>query len=68
MMAYDFKRVEELFWVAIVAAGIFVLTVLVEFDPDAIKDWRTWALSLLGGAVRAAAGALLAYRARSRVA
>ena len=57
---YDFKRAPELAWVAGVAAGVFLLQVAAEFDPATITDWRTWAVALGAGAVRAAAAGLLA--------
>jgi|6_EtaG_2_1085325.scaffolds.fasta_scaffold02358_2 hypothetical protein len=59
---YDFKRLDELAWAAGVAAVIFAAQVLVEFDPDKIADWQTWAVSIAAGAIRAAAGAVLAKR------
>ena len=57
---YVFKRVEELAWAGLVAAAIFGLTILVDFDPDKIQDWQTWAIALASGCLRAAAGAVLA--------
>lgn len=65
-MTYDFRRLEELGWVAIVAAGMFVLTVAIQFDPDKITSWQTWAISLSAGCVRAAAGAILAAISKPR--
>ena len=59
-MRYDFKRIEELAWFGIVAAGVFALEVLFRFNPEAITDWETWAKSLGAGMIRAAAGAVLA--------
>jgi hypothetical protein len=56
---YVWKRGEEIAWIALVAVVVFVLEILVEFDPDAISDWRLWAISLGAGCVRAAAGAIL---------
>ena len=63
-MTYEFKRWHELAWVVGVAALIAVLSVLIEFDPAAIGDWRTWAIAAAGGAVRAAAGAAVAVLTR----
>jgi hypothetical protein len=59
-MTYRFKRFQELAWFAGVSAGVFALEVLVRFDPDTITSWETWAVSLGGGMLRAAAGAVLA--------
>jgi hypothetical protein len=60
MPKYVFKRAEEIAWIALVAAGVFALTLLVDFDPDKIEDWRAWAIALGAGCIRAAAGAVLA--------
>lgn len=57
---YDFKIAQETAWVAAVAAGVAVLQVLKEFDPAIVTDWRTWAVALGAGMVRAAAAAVLA--------
>jgi len=59
-MEYNWKRAEEIAWFALVAAGVFALEILVRFDPETITDWRTWVVSLVGGMLRAAAGAVLA--------
>ena len=60
-MQYKFNRLAELVWAVVVAVGFFAVTVLVDFDPDAITDWKSWAISLAGGVVRAAGGAALAF-------
>jgi hypothetical protein len=57
---YSFKRFQELGWAAFVAAGVFALTLLVDLDPDAITDWRAWAIAAGAGCLRAAVGAVLA--------
>lgn len=59
-MRYEFKRIDELLWAAAVAAAVAVLQALVSFEPERITDWRLWAISLVAGSVRAAAGAALA--------
>ena len=59
-MTYDFKLWEEAAWAALVAAAIQLLMVLVGFDPAAVTDWRSWAIALGAGLVRAAAGAAIA--------
>ena len=48
--------------VAVLAAGVFALQVAAEFEPATISDWRTWAVALGSGAVRAAAAAVLSRR------
>lgn len=62
-MQYDFKFVEEAAWVAAVAIATFALQVLVVFNPDEVDNWQVWATSAGAGAVRAAAAALIAWRA-----
>lgn len=57
---YTWKGLQELGWAAAVGAAVFALMVLAEFDPEAITNWQTWAISLGSGCVRAAAGAVLA--------
>lgn len=59
-MSYRYKKFQELAWFAVVAAVTAAVTVMVSFDPEAITDWRTWAVSLAAGMVRAAAGAVIA--------
>lgn len=59
---YDFKMAPEIAWIAAVAAGVFALQVAAEFDPTTVTDWRTWAVALGSGAVRAAAAAVLSRR------
>lgn len=59
---YEFKRLQEYAWAGIVAALVFGLQVLVEFDPDKVTDWKAWAIALGAGMVRAVAGALLSKR------
>lgn len=57
---YVFKPWHELAWGAAIAIGFYILGELVLFDPEAVSDWREWAIVLFGGSIRAAAGALLA--------
>ena len=57
---YVWKRAAELGWFAAVAVVVFWLEILIKFDPDLITDWRSWLIAAGAGAVRAAAGALLA--------
>ena len=60
MPHYDFKIVEEIAWVAVVAAAVAVLQIVVGADLAKIVDWRAWAIALGAAAVRAAAAAVLA--------
>ncbi len=58
---YDFKRLEEVAWIGVVAAGVFVLQLLAELDPEAVfQDWRAYFVAALAGVIRAFAGAILA--------
>lgn len=63
-MNYDFKRIPEMVWVGFVAAAVFALEMLVRFDVGQIDDWKAYALALGSGMLRAAAGAIIAFRAR----
>lgn len=60
-MRYEFKALEELGWFVLVAVATVVLQALVEFDPSRIDDWRAWAVGVGAAAVRAGAGAALAW-------
>ena len=57
---YDFKRLEELAWLALVAGGTFLLEWAITFDPDTVTDWRAYAVAAAAGLLRAIAGAILA--------
>lgn len=57
-LQYNFKTLQELFWVAFVAAALFALQTIEA--TERIDDMRTWGIALGGGAVRAAVGAVLA--------
>lgn len=67
LMTYNFKFFQELGWAAFIAAAIQLLQVLVLFDPSKITDWRTWAVALAAGCVRAAAGAAIAVFGAKKV-
>ena len=60
MPHYDFKPIEEIAWLALVAAAVAVLQIVVRADPVTIVDWRAWAIALGAAAVRAAAAAIRA--------
>lgn len=63
-MKYEWKAVQEVAWTVVVAAGIQVATVLVEFDPEAVlSDPKSWVIALVGSVIRAAAGAAIARKA-----
>jgi len=59
-MTYDFKLGPEILWAAIAAVVVVVLTSLMEFDAEAIADWKVWATGVGIAAIRSAAGAALA--------
>ena len=65
-MTYVFKAKQELIWGVAIAAAVSVLQVLSDFEPSKIVSWQTWAIALGAGAVRAAAGAALAFMSRPR--
>lgn len=65
-MKYEFKVGPEVAFAALTAVCIFLLQVAAGWDPLAVSDWREWAVTLLGGAVRAAAGGALAFLAAGR--
>jgi hypothetical protein len=64
-VSYRFKPLAELGWGVGIAAGLVILQALVTLDPEAVKDWRTWAVALGGAAIRAGAGAGIDYIRRS---
>jgi hypothetical protein len=62
-MRYDFKAIEEIGWAMAVGAGIFIFELLSRFEPETVTDWKTWAVMVSGGGVRAAfAAGLVAFR------
>lgn len=63
-MMYRFKLDQELFWFISVAVLTMVAQELLIFDGAGITDWGAWGVSLASGAIRAAAGALLAWFGR----
>jgi len=58
-MRYEFKFWQEILWAVIVGAVIAALTMLVDFRPEAIQDWRTWAIAFGGAIARGAAAVAL---------
>jgi hypothetical protein len=65
-MRYDFKAVEEIGWAMAVGGGIFIFEILSQFEPETVTDWKTWAVSIGGGLVRAAFAAGLVVFRRGR--
>lgn len=61
MPRYSFRPSAELGWFVLTTIVLAMAQVLLTLEPEQITDWRTWAVSLLGAAVRAGAGALLSY-------
>lgn len=43
-----------------IAVAVTVATMLVDFDPQKIADYRTWGIGVLAAVVRTAAATLLA--------
>lgn len=66
MPNYVFKAAPELAWSVIVSVSTVLLLALAQLDPTAIVDWRTWAIGLGVGAVRAGAGAALDWLQKHR--
>jgi hypothetical protein len=66
-VTYRFKPWQELFWGVLVAGAVVLLLELVGIKPEAVTDWKSWAVALGGGMVRAMAGAALDYIRRSMV-
>ena len=58
-MKYDFKKLEELGWVVLITAVLFILQAATGL-PEDYGEWRAYVVPLGGGLVRAVAGALLA--------
>ena len=57
---YDFKRVEELAWVVLVAGGMFLAQIALTLDPDKVTDWHAYAYATAGGLMRAVLAAVVA--------
>lgn len=64
-MKYRFKPLQELYWAVLVAGATVLLLELAGLNPDAITDWRGWAVALGAGMVRAMAAAAIDYLRRS---
>ena len=64
---YNYKYVEELCWMLLVALVPVFIQYFSGFDPDAIKDWTIWRTALIAALVRAAVAALLAWYTKIQV-
>lgn len=64
---YVFKLDQELLWFIAVAVLTTVAQLAIDFKPEAITDWRVWAVSGAAAIVRAAGGALSAWLAKQAV-
>ena len=60
-MNYHYRALQELFWFAGVAVVTVLLQTFLTFEPNEIQDWRLWAVGLGAAAVRAFAGAAIAW-------
>lgn len=56
----------EVGWAAGVAAAVFGLQLLTQFDPDAVESWRTYVVAGAAGIIRSAAAAALGVVAARR--
>lgn len=54
-----FPSIRTVALAALVAALVPLLEALSHLDPQAITDWRAWAVGLGAGAIRAAASAII---------
>lgn len=59
-MNYKFVVLREAGWAAFIAVALLVLQTLIGIQPEAIEDWKAWAVALGGAGIRAGAAAVLA--------
>lgn len=59
-MTYDFKRAQEIRWIAIIAGGTFLAQLALTFDPDTVTDWHAYAISTASALLRAVIAAVIA--------
>lgn len=57
---YDIKFWQELGWLVLGALIVALATELAGFQPEAITDWRIWAVGLAGVLTRAIGIAVMA--------
>ncbi len=53
MFNYEFNKIQEILWGALIAATVVGGNIAVEWDPDQITDWRAWTVTGLVAIVRA---------------
>lgn len=58
-MKYEFKVAQEIGWAFAVGLVTALFEILVRFNPDAITDWKTWAVASGAALVRAGAAAAM---------
>lgn len=61
MMTYNFKALPELLFALFVALITWVFQLLLDFNPDTVTDWKTWAIAAAGGLARAIGAAGIAW-------
>jgi len=59
-MDYKFIVLREASWAGFIAITLVLLQALVGIQPEAVEDWKAWAIALGGAGIRAAAAAVLA--------
>lgn len=64
-MSYDFKRLPELGWAVGIAIALVLFQVLVDFDPETVENWKTWAVAVGAAGTRAAGAAGLNWLRQS---
>lgn len=60
MLNYDFKFLQELAWIAVVAAVTALGAELLTFNQAVLDDPLTWGYAVLGAVGRAAVAAIVA--------
>lgn len=64
---YEFKPGQELAWFVAVALITTLAQYMIEFKPETITDWRTYAVAIAGALVRAVGGAVSAWLAKKAI-
>ncbi|PZM91983.1 MAG: hypothetical protein DIU79_12290 [Actinobacteria bacterium] len=68
MNGYVFKPRPEAVWFVLVAVLTVLMQALAEFDPEAITDWRAWAIGIGAAMVRALGAAVLVLLGKGEIA